>query len=346
MANEENKPWYKRPLVLVSIGAGFVGLSGLGFWLYKRSKGNETSREDSSEKGFDSEGANQAPKLPSPDFSATMPSSSVPVSSGFPIQKGSRGEYVRNLQNALISKFGASILPKWGADGSWGSELTKALTDKGLKTVIDNVTYTDYVTGNFGRSSGTANTNTTANTSVVKDIIKTVLPPWVTDPNIKVGYQLFDTAKAKNIATTISLLGKLKNVNDYSAASQGFQMRPYEPPFRKYTLVTGLLDAFKASADAKAKLRAEFRRIGLKETVKDSNTATYDSTWALAGFGAASKNVRTIMKAIITDGFNIRVEVPTRTLLGTWLSSGNGYTRFRTFDGRAMYVRTNAIVLD
>lgn len=346
MANEENKPWYKRPLVLVSIGAGFIGLSGLGFWLYKRSKSGETSREGKSEEGFDSATASQAPKLPAPDFSATLPSPTVSVTSGFPIQKGSRGEYVRNLQNALINKYGASILPKWGADGSWGSELTKALTDKGLKTVIDNTTYTDYVTGAFGSKSTNAPSNTTANTSVVKDIVKSVLPAWVTDPNIKIGFQLFDSAKAKSISATIALLSKLKNVNEYSAASQGFQMRPYEPPFRKYTLVTGLMDAFKASADSKSKLRAEFRRIGLKETVKDSNPTTYDSTWALSGLGAASKNVRTIMKAIITDGFNIRVEVPTRTLLGSWLSSGNGYTRFRTFDGRAMYVRTNAIVLD
>ncbi|HTF04151.1 MAG TPA: hypothetical protein VK826_08995 [Bacteroidia bacterium] len=346
MANEEKKPWYKRPLVLVSIGAGFIGLSGLGFWLYKKSRSGDEASRNSKGEGFDSGSPSQAPKLPAPDYSVTMPTTFAPVSSGFPIQNGSRGEYVKNLQTALMNKYGANILPKWGADGVWGSELTKALTEMGLKTTIDNTTYTDYVTGNFaGSKTNNVPANTTANTSIVKDVIKSVLPSWITDPNIKIGYQLFDAAKAKNIATTLSLLAKLKNTNEYSAASQGFQMRPYEPPFRKYTLVTGLLDAFKTSPDSKAKLRSEFRRMGLKETVKNSDPANYDSSWALSGLGAASKNVRTTMKAIITDGFNIRVEVPARTLIGRWVSSGNGYTRFRTFDGRALYVRTNAIVL-
>lgn len=344
MAGEEKKPWYKRPLVLVSIGAGFIGLSGLGYWIYTRSRNAKGERIGKPDEGFDASGESPN-KLPAPDFSAPVPTL-PPVSTGFPIQKGSRGEYVRNLQNALINKYGASILPKWGADGQWGSELTAALTGKGLKTVIDNPTYTNYVTGNFG-SSSSANVNapTTSSTSVVKDIVKSIIPSWVTDPNIKIGYQLFDAAKAKNITTTLQLLAKLRNTNDYSSASQGFQMRPYEPPFRTYTLVTGLLDAFKSSADSKAKIRAEFRRMGLKERVTNSDPANYDSTWSLSGLGAASKNVRTTMRAIITDGFNIRVEIPARTLLGSWVSSGNGYTRFRTFDGRAMYVRTNAVVL-
>jgi hypothetical protein len=52
------------------------------------------------------------------------------------------------------------------------------------------------------------------------------------------------------------------------------------------------------------------------------------------------------MNAIITDGFNIRVAVPARTLIGRRLSSGNGFTRVLTFDGRIIYVRTNAIMLD
>jgi len=348
MASEEGKPWYKKPLVLISISAGAVGLAGLGYWVYTKYRSGQNERTSGkSEDSFDSGSPNQAPKLPSPDFSTSLPSPSIPVSTGFPIQKGSRGEYVRNLQNALLNKFGASVLPKWGADGIWGSELTKALTDKGLNTVIDNATYQNYITGNFGSSSNSnpSQPKTTANTSFVTDVIKSVIPSWVTDPNIKIGFQLFDAAKAKNISTTLSLLAKLKNTNDYSSASQGFQMRPYEPPFRTYTLVTGLLDAFKASTDSKSKLRAEFRRIGLKEHVKNSDPVNYDSTWTLSGLGVTSKNVRTTMKAIITDGFNIRVEIPAKTVVGRWVSSGNGYTRFRTFDGRAMYVRTNAVLL-
>jgi hypothetical protein len=346
MGNEVSKPWYKKPLVLISIGTGFVGLCGLGYYIYTRSRNSASQSTAKAEGGFDSGvSENRVAELPSPDFSVPAPTYSPSPSGGFPLQKGSRGELVANLQRALINKFGTIVLPKWGADGVWGSELTTALASKGLKTVIDNATYSNYVMGNFGSSGSSSTPKTTANTSIVRDIVKSVVPSFVTDPNIKIGFQLFDTAKAKNIGATLQLLTKLKNTNDYSSASQGFQMRPYEPPFRTYTLVTGLLDAFKDSADNKAKLRTEFRRMGLRETVKNSDPANYESTWTLSGLGAANKNVRTTMKAIITDGFNIRVEVPARTVIGRWVSSGNGYTRFRTFDGRAMYVRTNAVVL-
>lgn len=346
MANEEKKPWYKRPLVLVSIGTGFVGLVAGGYWLYKRSQSNSSNNGGGKSNGgdeFDQAAGRQAPELPAPSYSPP-----VTTSSSFPLKKGSRGEMVKNLQTAIIQKYGATALPKYGADGDWGGETQKFFdAHPELKSVIDNTTYTDYITGNFGSKSSTTSPppKTTASSSIVTDLVKSVIPSWVTDPYIKVGWQLFDAAKANNITTTITLLQQLKNVNDYSSASQGFQLRPYEPPFRKYTLVTGLLDAFKAFADSKSKIRDQFRRMGLKETVKNSDPATYDSTWALSGIDSTFRKVATKMKAIITDGFNIRVEIPARTLIGNWLSSGNGYTRFRTFDGRTMYVRTNAIVL-
>lgn len=348
MANEEKKPWFKRPLVLVSIGTGFVGLMAGGYWLYKRSKQNSgdnmRSGKSNGADDFDQAAGQKAPELPSPNYAAP-----VTAGSSFPLKKGSRGELVKNLQNAIIQKYGATALPRYGADGDWGNETQKFFdAHPELKPVIDNSTYTDYVTGNFGSKttgSGTA-TKPSSSTSYVTDLVKAVIPSWVTDPYIKVGFQLFDAAKAKNINTTITLLQKLNNVNDYNSASQGFQMRPYEPPFRKYTLVTGLFDSFKGSAEAKTKIREQLRRIGLKETVKNSDPANYDSTWSLSGIGSSFRNVRTKMKAIITDGFNIRIEIPARTLLGRWNSSGNGYTRFRTFDGRMMYVRTNAIVLE
>ncbi len=351
MANEEKKPWYKRGWVLLSIAATGIGLVGGGIWLFRRnSNGNEGGKFGKSDEGdsnaFDS-ASRSVPELPAPTYSAP-PSSGYSSGSGstnFPIQKGSRGEQVKNLQNALMQKFGASILPKWGADGIWGSELTTALTSKGLKTVIDNTTFTDYVTGNFGGAKTSLPPKTTASSGLVTSVIKSVIPSWVTNPYIIIGWQIFDTAKASDINSTVALLQKVNNTVDYGFASEGFQLRPYSG-IRRYTLVTGLLDAFKNSPANKAKLREQFRRMGLKETVKNSDPNNYDSSWALSGLGAVTKNIRTITKTIITDGFNISVEIPSFTLLGRWLSSGNGYTRFRTLDDRTMYVRTSAIVFD
>jgi hypothetical protein len=351
MANEEKKPWYKRPLVLVAIGSGFVGLSGLGIWLYKRSQnsgGDANSRTGKTGDDFDSQSGSQPPALPSPDYTKEAPSySSSTTTSNFPIKKGSRGEFVKNLQNALIQKYGASVLPKYGADGVWGSELTKALTDNKLKTVIDNTTYTDYVTGNFNSQPSTIDpSKTTASSGIVTKVFNSIIPSWVTNPSLKIGWQLFDAAKAKNIDATITLLKQIANVNDYGTASQGFQLRPYQLiPLHRFTLVSGLFDAFSDSQDKKNKIREQLRRMGLVEHVKNSDAANYDSSWTLSGLGSVLKNVRTKMKAIITDGFNIRMEIPPHTLLGRWLSSGNGYTRFRSFDGRTLYIRSNAIQL-
>ncbi|MDQ3110520.1 MAG: hypothetical protein M3R17_11555 [Bacteroidota bacterium] len=59
MANEEKKPWYKRPLVLISVAAGAIGFGGLGFWVYKksqRSAEDDNNRTGKTGNNFDSAG--------------------------------------------------------------------------------------------------------------------------------------------------------------------------------------------------------------------------------------------------------------------------------------------------
>lgn len=48
----------------------------------------------------------------------------------FPLKQGSKGDMVRQLQNALITAYGSSVLPKYGADADWGSETTTAVRNK------------------------------------------------------------------------------------------------------------------------------------------------------------------------------------------------------------------------
>lgn len=81
-------------------------------------------------------------------FPAEIPGSSFPSgppalppapsgnSSGFPIKSGSRGEAVRAVQKALIKAYGKGILPRYGADGIWGSETENALRSKNLPLSI------------------------------------------------------------------------------------------------------------------------------------------------------------------------------------------------------------------
>jgi hypothetical protein len=54
--------------------------------------------------------------------------------SQFPIQAGSKGDMVKQLQNALIAAYGSEALPKYGADGDFGSETTAALKKYGIPT--------------------------------------------------------------------------------------------------------------------------------------------------------------------------------------------------------------------
>lgn len=344
--------WYVLTGIVI---AGAATAAGLGYYILKPRRNND---ENDPEARFTGEQAtSQEIPTSTPRYTASTTAIS-PVTSGFPLKRGSRSEQVRTLQEAIIRDFtnaqtGYKPLPKYGADGDWGAETQKFFDAHPLfKSVIDQTTYTDYITGNWPTESSGA-PKTTA-TNIVSDIKSIVVPTWIVDPKVAVGYMLFDTAKAKSLQNTLTLLKKLTSVTDYTSASKGFQLRPWKAEIStswgipsvsaaRYTLVTGLLDAFTKPSE-KNQLRTEFRRMGLKETVKNSDPTNYDSTWSLSGLGKAHRNIRTTMRAIITDGFNVRVEVPARTLLGQWLSSGNGYTRFRTPDGRDMYVRSNAIV--
>jgi len=60
-----------------------------------------------------------------------------PVSSDFPLKKGSKGASVRRLQTAL-TKLNASALPRYGVDGDFGSETEAALVAQtGKKTCTE-----------------------------------------------------------------------------------------------------------------------------------------------------------------------------------------------------------------
>jgi hypothetical protein len=65
----------------------------------------------------------------------------------FPLKQGSKNDCVKKLQQALIANLGAAVLPKYGADGTWGSETQKAManytgvsivpTDANLQQIIN-----------------------------------------------------------------------------------------------------------------------------------------------------------------------------------------------------------------
>lgn len=152
--------------------------------------------------------------------------------SGFPLKKGSKGTMVKALQQALIAKYGAGVLPKYGADGDFGSETASALTKYGLPTTIDESTYYVIVQG----GSSAPDKSTLAN-------------------------KFLTAATSANFSTVLSLLKQMSTKDDYKQVSAIFSQ--YRLRGVRQTLVNGLLGSF-SDESQKQQIRYEFIRMGLR----------------------------------------------------------------------------------
>lgn len=123
----ESKTQNKRKIILIGLsvlGTGVAGFLGWNYW--KKKKANQ--EEDTT------------------SFTETASVNTAPVKNdSFPLKRGSKGNRVTQLQNALVKKFGASILPKYGVDGMFGKEVEAALVRAKLPTSINESTYNSFV---------------------------------------------------------------------------------------------------------------------------------------------------------------------------------------------------------
>lgn len=241
----------KDAIVLTVLSVGAASVLGLLAWQYirkrKKAKGSDldallTSRSaDTTTASYPS--ANLYTSTPSyVDIPATVDTSttkkissgsaSTSSATGFPLRKGSKGENVRALQQALIAKYGATVLPKYGADADFGSETVAALKKAGLPASIDESTFNVLVQA----STGAIDTSALA-------------------------MKLLEAAGKRDFNAAISNLKKLKTTADYRQVSSIFSQYPLG--LVRKTLVNGLLDAF-AQEDQKQQIRYEFIRMGLK----------------------------------------------------------------------------------
>lgn len=76
------------------------------------------------------------------------------ASFSFPIMFGQRGSNVKNLQ-LMLQKFDKNILPKYGADGSFGSETSSALNRVIGKTVVSGQSDIDAINNAINRKLAT-----------------------------------------------------------------------------------------------------------------------------------------------------------------------------------------------
>lgn len=292
----------KTKYILVGLGVVAVGTGAYFYFQQQKKKRNQTS-------DFTEAITTNSLPLPAPPTSSS--SSSGSSNSGFPLKKGSRGTLVTNLQNALIKKYGASILPRYGADGGFGSETLSALISKGLPTTISSDVFTQIVL-----SSGSSPTSSGGSTTTSSSISSS----------------LHSAITKDNISSAIAALKNIKNVTGYTSVNSVFKQTRIG--FVRKTLVTALLDRFNSTSEKK-QLNQQFYRIGLK----------YDgSKWSLSGIsGAVIDQLVTIEPTKIWDESGRSLQVPRATILGEYLDANNGVTEFETLDRRRLFVKTTSI---
>jgi len=218
----------KKKIIWMGIGLATTGVIGYFGWQYWRSRKGEP------EQTIPANTPGLTPPLKE-DFSPVIsPKTIVPkaqVKSEFPLKKGSRGEKVKALQNALIAKHGKTILPKYGADGDFGTELVNALKKLSLPERIDQSTFNVLVSSMKADYS-------------------------------KLASELVQAVNAKNFTKSMSLLAQISAKEDYSKVSDIFKQARIAGGVRQ-TLVNGMLNTFSSEAQKQA-IRMEFIRMGLK----------------------------------------------------------------------------------
>jgi peptidoglycan hydrolase-like protein with peptidoglycan-binding domain len=226
----------KKSLIITTLAVGATGILGYFGWQYfKKKKQARASHAD-----IDSIINNMEQPIvlqPNPpkvkvkaSNKTSLPAPIDDRSNDFPLKKGSKGENVRKLQVALITKYGKSVLPKYGADGDFGSEMVTALKKLGLPATITESTLNVIAQG------------TTANPTTI-------------------GKDLYKAAVVKDYSKVLSQLKKMRSVDDYTAANNVFKQDRINGV--RQTIVNGLLNVFSTESQKQA-IKFEFLRIGLQ----------------------------------------------------------------------------------
>ncbi len=241
-AKTSGKKQQKKKIIIASIAVGAAGILGFFGWQYlkKRRETKKANELDEVLKATSAPNTNSysASYTPSTSKNSGYQSSSsanttpksTPDKNVFPLSKGSKGNNVKLLQQALIAKYGASILPRYGADGDFGTETVNALKKAGLPATINESTFN-------------------------------VLTASVKANPTDVGKDLYNAAASKNYSKALSLLKQMQTTEEYAAANEVFKQNRINGV--RQTIVNGLLNVF-TSPSQKEAIKFEFLRMGLQ----------------------------------------------------------------------------------
>lgn len=274
---------------------GSVVLAGVGIYMIYRLRKKETNSVSNSDmERIINTSPSPSATLPAPSTNnsssskTSSPSGILPMDSGFPLQKGSKGKLVKKLQNALMTIHGKSILPKYGADGDFGSETETALQKDGSPTIIEESRFNLII-------------------ARAADILKTL------------GQELYNAVEIGNYSLATELLAKVKTAGEYDIASKAFKAK-FGIFSNTKSIVEGLLQKF-SSESQRTELRNEFLRIGL---IYDGNAWSLPAVLD----GLDTYNLITTCQTHIWVTAENTVAVDAGTLLGKMVMERFGYTCF------------------
>lgn len=294
---------HKKKIIITTLAVGATGILGYFGWQYfkkKRAAKNDHADIENIIKNLD-QPIVVTPEPPKPRPKRKTTTYATPVDTerrdDFPLSKGSKGENVRRLQEALMTKYGKQVLPKYGADGDFGSEMVTALKKLGLPPTITEST------------------------------LNVIAQGTVTDAKT-IGKDLYRAASVKDYQKSISLLKKLRNVEDYTTANNVFKQDRINGV--RQTIVNGLLNVFTTDTQKQA-IKFEFLRMGLQ----------FDgSKWSLSGLDGLP--IVTLLPTSVWINATESVKVPARMVLGNEVSKRLDYTLFENA-GKHFLVQTKTV---
>ena len=320
---KKKKALSQQQIIMIGLGSGAA--LGLGYLAYNHFRNKAIAKRSISDT------SNVIVPSNNSITPSIITSNNSPVAaSNFPLKIGSRGNLVVMLQDALMAKGGqAALIIKETSfrngrlDGIFGKGTQNALRAAGFPTAISQSQFSTLV-GNSAKASSSG----FGASAISKEIIQ--------------------AANTRNLFGVLNGLKKINSVDEYQKVSAFFQgVRILG--IRVTSLVNALLSvAFKQKELEKVKIRAEFRRMGLKQNAR--------GVWFIPGLGGtigtfendqhkvnnewnlAIARKPTLLKAI--DGSFIVPELTPNTVVGYITGMQDGITRILTQSGETVFAPT------
>lgn len=308
MKTEEKPKSNKKKAILISLGVVATAVGGFFGFKYLKNRKKKTEIDEEETTPVTTTSSSQTSSSSSSGGYKSTTTTTPTRKDSFPLKKGSKGERVKLFQEKLIAKYGKSILPKYGADGDFGSEMEAALEKLKLPSTISESAYNVYVKGAAPDADDLAE-------------------------------KLIEAAEDKNFSKAIDNLKKIRNTSDYSSVSEKFKEMRINGGVRK-TLVTGMLDTFTSSSQQES-IRGQFLRMGLKY---DGSKWSVPTNFNFFSGIEEPLLITTEPTELYDPKYMVKVKVPKDMVVGSKIKEKNGLTLIRMFEkNRKLIVKSSTV---